>query len=768
MTRNSLFKKMIVFGCAVSIMPLLILGYFSYQKSSEAVQQLSNESRLDSVDQLRTSMEQLLKSIDYTMSHIVSTPLVQESIYQSLDYRKFDRFNNLTKELALLKSPITGVEDVILASYASDWLINNDGLSDFESFEHKELLEELMTTESVTSWRIIDTRQVSSTYYASQGCRYSVVLAKKTPYLSAEKRGLIAVNIPTCELADLINEPFAGDMMVLDEHNRIIVHPQYDRIGLSVQESGYLIASEAAQIIGESGQFSTGDNERSVTYIRSSFNDWTFISFTEMSELTRKSREIGWFTASVCMAVVLGSIVLVWLGSRRVYSPIHRLFQDVSQRMPELRGGKMSEIQAINAHFREMFASITTLTTEVGRHREQSLSLFLNEIFIGTQKLEDSEEKLRLYGLDERLRGWNRMTVLTLQIDLLENTRYEPSDLELLSFAIQNIVEEMVPERERMPIIAIGHTQVLLIGSLETEPGAIQNQLYLLTERMQRNIRDFLDLDVSIGISLPFNDLSHAFRAYREGLEALKQRMKLGKGVIVPYFSLNAGNHSNVYFYPKQIENELIDAVRAADEARAHEALRKWLSEVFQKERAPHEYQISLVCLLNEMLILMQEANVPRQPSESQVQSFYEQLLQLYIGSEIEVWFQKKIIAPIIEACRERQESTYHNLSEQIIHIIEQEYDRDITLEECASRLHYNLYYVSTVFKKETGVTFSDYLAMYRLNKAKRLLIETDLPVKDIAERLTYNNPQNFIRYFRRLEGTTPGQFRKNHQLRSE
>ncbi|MOA39633.1 HTH-type transcriptional regulator YesS [compost metagenome] len=140
----------------------------------------------------------------------------------------------------------------------------------------------------------------------------------------------------------------------------------------------------------------------------------------------------------------------------------------------------------------------------------------------------------------------------------------------------------------------------------------------------------------------------------------------------------------------------------------------------------------------------------------------------MYISSEIEAWFRKKVIAPILEVYRDRQKSTYHNLSEQIIHMIENEYDRDITLDECASRLHYNLFYVSNIFKKETGVSFSEYLAMFRLNKAKKLLIETDLPIKDIAERLTYNNPQNFIRYFRKLEGITPGQYRKNHLNRKE
>jgi Response regulator containing CheY-like receiver domain and AraC-type DNA-binding domain len=768
MNRYSIHTKMIIFGCAVSIIPLLVLGFFSYQKSSESIQRHVNESRLDSLQQLRGSMEQLLRSLDYTLSYIVNTKLVQESIYQELNYREFIRFHNLTQELALLKSPITEVDDVILASYVSDWLINNQGLSTFESFKYKDLLVDLMNKKTVTTWMIVPTDSISSTYPSSFSCRYSIVLAKKTPYLSAEKRGIAAVTIPTCNMADLINEPSASDIMVLDQTNQVIIHSQQELIGARIDELGYLDSAELAHLEGDYGQFVTKNGQHSVTYLKAPFNQWTYVSFTEMSELTQESREIGWFTVYVCLFIVVGSIVMVWLGSRNVYSPIRRLFQDVVQRSPEGHKAQRNEIQVINDHFRDMFASISTLTTELGRHREQAVSLFLHKLYLGTNKKSETEDELRRFGLQDRLLAWNHCSVLTLQIDLLENTRYEQTDLDLLLFAITNIIEEMVPPEERLPTIIIEQTHVLLIGSQETNLSTFNDHVYKLTEQVQRNIRSYLDLDVSIGISLPFQQLLHASRAYREGMEALKHRMKLGKGVIIPYFSMNSGHHRKVVFYPKQIESELMDSVRLADENRAHEALRQWLTEVFEKEREPHEYQISLICLLNEFMILMQEAGISPRSMAGEEQSLYEQLLHMYISSEIEVWFRKRVIAPVVEVFRERQESTYHRLSEQIIHIIENEYDRDLTLDECASRLHYNLFYVSTIFKKETGVTFSEYLAMYRLNKAKKLLIETDLPIKDIAERLTYNNPQNFIRYFRKLEGITPGQYRKNFNGRKE
>ena len=87
-------------------------------------------------------------------------------------------------------------------------------------------------------------------------------------------------------------------------------------------------------------------------------------------------------------------------------------------------------------------------------------------------------------------------------------------------------------------------------------------------------------------------------------------------------------------------------------------------------------------------------------------------------------------------------------------------YDTDFTLEECASRLHYNANYLSSVFKKEMNCTFTEYLGNYRINVAKTWLGETDMTVKEISEKLMYNNSQNFIRSFRKLVGMTPGEYR--------
>ncbi|MGA3882047.1 helix-turn-helix domain-containing protein, partial [Bacillus pumilus] len=53
-----------------------------------------------------------------------------------------------------------------------------------------------------------------------------------------------------------------------------------------------------------------------------------------------------------------------------------------------------------------------------------------------------------------------------------------------------------------------------------------------------------------------------------------------------------------------------------------------------------------------------------------------------------------------------------------------------------------------------------EYLSSYRHHVAKNWLVETDMSIKEISEKLKYKNPQNFIRSFKKIEGTTPGKYR--------
>ena len=69
--------------------------------------------------------------------------------------------------------------------------------------------------------------------------------------------------------------------------------------------------------------------------------------------------------------------------------------------------------------------------------------------------------------------------------------------------------------------------------------------------------------------------------------------------------------------------------------------------------------------------------------------------------------------------------------------------------------------YIWKILKMNRGKSFSDYVEEYKLEEAKQLLLNSSLSVAEIAAELNYTNSQNFIRFFSKSMGITPGKFRK-------
>lgn len=88
--------------------------------------------------------------------------------------------------------------------------------------------------------------------------------------------------------------------------------------------------------------------------------------------------------------------------------------------------------------------------------------------------------------------------------------------------------------------------------------------------------------------------------------------------------------------------------------------------------------------------------------------------------------------------------------------------DGMLSLNDVAEAIGVNGSYLSTLFPSVTGVRFTEYLSKCRIAAAKRALLETDKPVKEIAALCGFNSVQNFTRVFRQYVDCSPTQYRQN------
>lgn len=97
------------------------------------------------------------------------------------------------------------------------------------------------------------------------------------------------------------------------------------------------------------------------------------------------------------------------------------------------------------------------------------------------------------------------------------------------------------------------------------------------------------------------------------------------------------------------------------------------------------------------------------------------------------------------------------------IHYLMEHFAEPISLEELAARVPASPTYFSKCFKKATGLGYREYLIYIRIREAKRLLTETDLPIREVARRCGYTSSNYFGDVFSAVAGCSPRQYRAGH-----
>ena len=97
-----------------------------------------------------------------------------------------------------------------------------------------------------------------------------------------------------------------------------------------------------------------------------------------------------------------------------------------------------------------------------------------------------------------------------------------------------------------------------------------------------------------------------------------------------------------------------------------------------------------------------------------------------------------------------------------ITRYLQEHLEEDVSLSVLAETFHLNPQYISQLFKNEIGVGFLSYLTGIRMEKAKKLLLSTSLSVAEVAGQVGYGDYRVFTKVFKKSEGVTPSQYRRD------
>ncbi|MDO7906675.1 response regulator [Paenibacillus sp. JX-17] len=102
-----------------------------------------------------------------------------------------------------------------------------------------------------------------------------------------------------------------------------------------------------------------------------------------------------------------------------------------------------------------------------------------------------------------------------------------------------------------------------------------------------------------------------------------------------------------------------------------------------------------------------------------------------------------------------------NHIIRDIARYLDQHYAEEISLQDMAGRFYLSREYISRKFKQEFGMNLTDYLGRVRIRQAKLLLLNPQLRVTQIAEMVGYQDEKYFSKVFKKMEGRSPAEFRK-------
>ncbi|TYP71092.1 helix-turn-helix domain-containing protein [Paenibacillus methanolicus] len=286
---------------------------------------------------------------------------------------------------------------------------------------------------------------------------------------------------------------------------------------------------------------------------------------------------------------------------------------------------------------------------------------------------------------------------------------------------------------------------------------ALFQQRSMFFQHLQSAFMRMLNLSVTIGISSFRHDFGALHAQYQQALRFVDLKLLYGKGALITENEARQMEAAtDVTIFGK--EKKLLQAIERMDASAVKSELQSIMKDIVRSRPTGSSSVHGLYYeLLYLVFIFMRDKGFVTDDAISQRNAFHA-LNRMDTIHEMNAYIEQLLLKQISEM------KTYHDGTsskiKKAIDYIRSHYAEEITLRSLSEHLQLSENHLSRMFTKETGESFIAYLTRTRIQKAKELLKQTDLPIGEISEAIGYANQEHFSRVFKKVEGQSPSAFR--------
>ncbi|WP_160646080.1 helix-turn-helix domain-containing protein [Chengkuizengella marina] len=335
-------------------------------------------------------------------------------------------------------------------------------------------------------------------------------------------------------------------------------------------------------------------------------------------------------------------------------------------------------------------------------------------------------------------------------IELDQNNEIEMSINHLLSFVKQELSEYQVLVIPVENHLVLFFNETMLIG---TSNPIITLEQILIRLCYQAKEHDF---SISAGIGNPKKNTLRIKQAYHDAKNSLNRRFYFGGNQVFSPMQPYAHIQIDSFLSPKD-SKKLVEVLEGCN----HEEIKKWLYDQFTgfpDESGlypnPETMRIRLTSVLAHIHRFMSKQNIVKTLEHN-----YQNLFKIILFGEVLFEITQKMLNfcyELFNIIQREQRPVYSLIVNQLQLFIEENYAKPLTLSDAAKHVNRNSYYISHLFKQETGISFIEYLQKKRIQVAKRLLANSDLNLSDISVKVGFSDANYFSRVFKKVTGDSP------------
>lgn len=384
---------------------------------------------------------------------------------------------------------------------------------------------------------------------------------------------------------------------------------------------------------------------------------------------------------------------------------------------------------------------------------------FFTDLIHGKMELGEIEEGLEAYAPE--LRGMNRWVAASVQIEIPRSTSREDlatlhREKELIPISVQQILSENLEHHYAYSFFRTSMGICIICGlGKEDMPSGLVEVLNAVCKECTR----VLEVSVTIGVGEPCAELERIQSSYLESREAMGYRASIGGSIAICIGDVEMVQREYLQF-DERSEGALLNALKFGTKEGILQTVESLIGKMEYSKAHLRERQVYIISIINTIMEFAQKYNLYTKAVFQNNNDYLEFLSEFNNMENAGNRLTEICLAINCGMNEERNDAEKNIIRDAKDYIIENFPKPELSVEMLCTHLHISQAYFSTVFKKETGQSYVNYLTELRLNKAIELLNKTEDKTYVIASKVGYTEPNYFSYVFKKKFGVSPSKYR--------